>query len=354
MHQTFVDYGLCLRERGDEGMLLVFPSYFKRERPELENHPAVLVSYQFSGALDEIYATLIVRLHHTLLFETDQLWRFAVDFKTPSGKRIGLKMTKLGEGTAELSIYFELGVLADVQVTFIRYVHEHLQRKATDVQRRRYYVCPYCHTPVESHKEVLSRLNRGLQDILCVHCEQRVPLWDLIEEKFASPEFHQRVRTLEEQARARMDNESGELILIGQAFAIAGETGQIFRQYSNSDWGIDGEIEFKDNNGKASGKRIYLQLKSGDSYLSTRKRDKAEIFTMKNQRHGAYWQQQAYPVMLVIRTSDGTIRWMNITEYLQKQKRKQGKRIVFNGEPFTAQALRRLRDTVLGTLPVQS
>jgi small GTP-binding protein len=73
MHQTFVDYGLCLRERADEGTLLVFPSYFRRERPELEDHPAVFVSYQFSDALDEIYATLVVRLHHTLPFDKDQL-----------------------------------------------------------------------------------------------------------------------------------------------------------------------------------------------------------------------------------------------------------------------------------------
>jgi hypothetical protein len=62
-----------------------------------------------------------------------------------------------------------------------------------------------------------------------------------------------------------------------------------------------------------------------------------------------YWQQQAYPVMLVIRTSDGTIRWMHVTEYLQKQGRKQVKQVVFKGEPFTAQALRQLRDRLLQT-----
>jgi hypothetical protein len=52
---------------------------------------------------------------------------------------------------------------------------------------------------------------------------------------------------------------------------------------------------------------------------STRQCDNAEIFTIENQRHAVYWQQQAYPVMLVIRTSDGTIRYTNIPEYLQKQ-----------------------------------
>ena len=180
-------------------------------------------------------------------------------------------------------------------------------------------------------------------------CERRVPLWDLIEEKFASPEFQQRVRELEEQATARIDNESRELILVGHAFAIAGEAGQIFRPTPNSDWGIDGEIEFKDAAGKASGQRVYLQLKSGDSYLSPRQRDDVEILTIKSRRHATYWQQQAYPVMLVIRTSDGTIRWMNVTEYLQKQGRKQVKQVIFKGEPFTAQALQRLRDRLLLT-----
>ena len=29
------------------------------------------------------------------------------------------------------------------------------------------------------------------------------------------------------------------------------------------DHGIDGEVEFKDNDGNASGKKIYVQLKSG-------------------------------------------------------------------------------------------
>ena len=65
MHQTLVERGLCLREHTDKGPLLVFPSYYRRERPELVGHPAVLVSYRFNGFLDDIYATLVVRLHHT-------------------------------------------------------------------------------------------------------------------------------------------------------------------------------------------------------------------------------------------------------------------------------------------------
>jgi GTPase SAR1 family protein len=347
MHQTLVDHGLCLREPTETGTLLVLPSYFKRERPELEDrHPSVLVTYRFSGQLDEIYSTLVVRLHHTTTFKKDQLWRFAADFKTEAGKRAGLKMTKRGEGAAEIAVYFEPNIAEDLKVTFIRYVHEHLQRKAQDVVRLRRYVCPHCDTPVENLKTALERLNRGEKDILCVNCEQRVPLWDLIEQKFASPEFQQRARELEEKARISIDNESRELILIGHAFAVAGEAGQIFRPTPNSDWGIDGEIEFKNDQGEASGQRVYLQLKSGDSYLHTRKSDGEEFFTIKKPRHAEYWQAQAYPVMLVIRTSDSKIRWMNVSDYLGRHGSKT-LQIKFEGESFTAQSVMRLRDKLL-------
>jgi small GTP-binding protein len=348
MHQTFVDHGLCLRERTEQGILLVFPSYFKRKRPDLIDHPAVFVTYTFSGFLDEIYSTLVVRLHHTLAFDKDQLWRFAADFKTPAGKRLGLKVNKKGEGRGELLIYFEPGVPDDVKVTFIRYAHEHLQARASDIVRLRSYVCPICHTSVENRRTAQERLERGQQDIICVNCEQRVPLWDLIEQKFASEEFQARAKALEDQARASIDNESRELILVGHAFSIAGEAGQIFRPLANSDWGIDGEIELKDYKGEASGRRLYLQLKSGDSYLYKRQSDGAEIFTIRNARHAQYWRQQKYPVMLVIRTSDTLIRWMNISEFLQSKGKTAVKKIIFEGETFSALSLQKMRDRILG------
>jgi small GTP-binding protein len=101
MHQTFVEHGLCHRQHTEQGPLLDFPSYFKRERPDLGDHPSALVTYQFGGALDEVYATLVVHLLHTQAFRKEQLWRDAADFRTLENKRAGLKMTRQGEGRAE-------------------------------------------------------------------------------------------------------------------------------------------------------------------------------------------------------------------------------------------------------------
>ena len=63
-------------------------------------------------------------------------------------------------------------------------------------------------------------------------------------------------------------------------------------------------------------------------------------------RHAKYWQSQAYPVMLVIRTTDGEIRWMNITDYF-KDKGPETKQIEFEGEPFSEESLRKLRKKLM-------
>lgn len=349
--QTFLNRSLCIRQETPQGSMLVFPSYFRRDNPNQPEHPNIFVTYGFSGPLEEIYSTLVVRLSYSDGFECEQLWKDAADFRTLAGKMAGLAMTRKGEGKAEMVVYFDAGVQIETQVTFIKYVHEHLlahSQPRESVTRVRTYVCPHCDEPLESRIAVKKRLERGKKDIICPLCEKRLPLLDLIEEKFASSEFLQRVREMDELAGINLDNESRELILVGHAIAIAAEAGQIFRPVAWADWGIDGEIEFKDDQGRASGQRLYLQLKSGDSYLYQRRRDDEEIFTIKNPRHAEYWLSQAYPVMLVIRTSDGRIRWMNVTDYL-KENGKETKQIVFQGQPFTAPDVVRKRAEILGS-----
>ncbi len=183
------------------------------------------------------------------------------------------------------------------------------------------------------------RLEKGYKDIYCSYCGKLVPLIDSIEQKFASPEFLALVRAMDEEAERKLDNESLELILEGQAKAITGEAGHIYRELSH-DHGIDAEIEFKNEKGQASGQKVYLQLKSGDSYLYKRKGDNKEIFRIRKKRHAIHWQSQPCPVMLVIRNSEGEIRWMNITDYL-KRHGPDTTQIEFDGEPFNAENPRR-------------
>jgi hypothetical protein len=299
MHQTLVERGLCLREHTDTGPLLIFPSYYRRERPELVGHPAVLVSYRFNGFLDDIYATLVVRLLHTRPFQQDQLWRYAADFKTLTGKQLGVKLTRRAEGAGELEVYFDQGIPVEEKIIFSRYVHEHLLQKGQEVVRLRHYVCRHCGTPVGNREVAMKKLEEGKKDILCVNCEKRIQLWDEMEDLFASAETKRRVRELQEQSALVLDSESKERALVGEVISTVALAGQIARELTVSDHGIDMEIEFKNDAGDPTGQKLYLQLKSADSVAES---------------HIRYWMDQAFPVMLVIRTSEGEVRgWRRAT-----------------------------------------
>ncbi len=374
MHQTLVERGLCLRQPTPKGNLLVFPSYYRRERQEQVKFPAVLVDYRFTGFLDEIYATLVVRLHHSDAFQQDELWRYAADFKTNAGKQLGIKLTRRAPGVGDLEVYFDPAVSMEEKIIFSKYVHEHLLQHARDVERLRHYVCPNpeCGTPVGNRDVAMKRLNDWLRgrppqpeatgffklrkkkeempSIICVGCEERVPLWDAMEQCFASPEIQQRVHDMQEESAIELSNQSKERALVGEVISTVALADQISREFNVSDHGIDMEIEFVDDAHEATNRKVYLQLKSGDSYIRKRKTGGMEIFTIKDERHARYWMAAAFPVLLIIRNSDGEVRWMEVRDWLKRESdngKKPVKQIAFEGERFDVMSVRRWREKVL-------
>lgn len=372
MHQTLVERGLCLRQPTDKGNLLVFPSYYRRERPDAVEFPAVLVNYRFAGFLDEIYATLVVRLHHTDAFDHAQLWRYAADFTTKRGKQLGIKLDRRGPGLGNLEVFFDKAVSTGEKILFSKYIHEHLLQHARDVERLRHYVCESCGTPVGNRDVAMSRLHEWLRGrppgtetgggfklkgknkpptIICVSCEERVQLWDEMEQQFASPEIQQRVRDMQEEATIELSNQSKERVLVGEVISTIALANQIARELTVSDHGIDMEIEFTNDAHEATNRKLYLQLKSGDSYLRRSKKDGTETFTIKDERHARYWMASAFPVLLVIRNAEGEVRWMEVRDWLKRASengKKPVKQIVFQGERFDVMSVRRWRERVLG------
>jgi small GTP-binding protein len=359
MHQMLVKRSLCLRQHTEKGTLLVFPSYYRRKRSNPAKCPPSLVSYRFNGFLDDIYATLVVRLHHTEPFEQQELWSNAADFRTLTRKQLGVKLTPLGEGAGELEVYFDPTIPMEEKIIFSKYVHEHLLKCATDVVRLRNYVCPHCGHPVKDRElamELLAENGKGAR-IKCQKCRKWVSLWDHLEDRFAAPDVQQSVQNLVSQSQIVLDSTDKERTLVGEVISATALAGQICREMPPPDYGIDAEIEFKSDSGKATGRKLYLQLKSGDAYLKRRKSDGAEIFRIPKPRHVKYWMDQAFPVFLVIRNSKGQARWMEVQDYLKRESdygKKAVKQIVFDGERFDVISIRRWRDKILAQSALQA
>ncbi len=349
MVQIFLDHSLCIAEDTPQGRHLVFPSQYRREK-DIPWEPGVFVSYTFSGEWQTVWTTLVVRLWYSQEFKHRELWRNAAEFQSSRGHLLGLKIdNRQGEGQATIRLFFDIKTPDELKVLFMEYVHQHLARYACDVTRDRRYVCPNCEWPVTDLDAVRRRLEAGKDFITCQECDAQVPLIDFIEQWLKSDPVARKILSMEETATRELDTQALEQILIGHMMAVCGEANQIFRPVTMFDHGIDGEVEFKDNDGQASGQKIYIQLKSGNSYLRTRQRDGREVFDVKKERHLDYWISQPVDVYLVIRQKDErsgeeTIRWMNVTRYLKDRENKTSRQIVFEGERLDMQAVWKLRD----------
>jgi WD40 repeat protein/DNA-directed RNA polymerase subunit RPC12/RpoP len=348
MVQTFLDHSLCIAEDTPQGRHLVFPSQYRREK-DLPHEPDQFVSYTFSGEWQTVWTTLVVRLWYSQEFAHRELWRNAAEFESARKQMLGLKIAKSGNGTATISLYFDHEVPDELKVIFIEYVHRHLARYACEVTRDRRYVCIQCGTPVKDLEAVRRRLEAKRDFITCQECDEKVPFLDFIEQRLKSDPIARKILAMDDTATRELDTQALEQVLIGHMMAIAGEANQIFRPVTMFDYGIDGEVEFKDNDGKASGKRIYIQLKSGNSYLRIRKGDGSEVFDVKDDRHLNYWISQPVDVYLVIRQTDEqsgqqVIRWMNVTSYLKARTEKKNLQIIFTGEKLDMEAVWKVRD----------
>ncbi len=346
--QIFLDHALCIAEATPQGRHLVFPSQYRREK-DTPKHPDIFVSYTFSGEWQSIWTTLVVRLWYSQEFAHRELWRNAAEFESSKQNTLGMLIKKDGDGVATISLYFDQAVPDELKVIFIEYVHRHLARYAGDVVRDRRYLCQACTKPVTDLDAVRRRLAAQKDFIYCQECDEKVPLIDFIEQRLKSDPVVQKILAMEANTTRALDGQALEQILIGHMMAIAGEANQIFRPVMMFDHGIDGEVEFKDDDGNASGKRIYIQLKSGNSYLRKRKGDGSEVFDVSNERHLEYWISQPVDVYLVIRQTDEmtrqqVIRWMNVTRYLKARSDKSSRQIVFKGEKLDMEAVWKLRD----------
>ncbi len=364
MEQMLLERRLCLRQNGD----LVFPSYCGLERPVGPVPPKFFVSYTMRGFLDDIYSTLVVKLAHCGAFKLKELWRDAADFQTlAEGKIVGIKLIRREDGRGDLLAHAS-SITGQEQVIFASYIHGHLSEKSTEeVPRLRFYTCPSCDEPIKNRELAMERLERDGEkaEIRCQRCDKFVLLWDMLEKRFASQAVRMRVEALRLHESSDLDSRRQGKLLVHEVSARINSANQKCHEIpGDEDEGIDLVVEFTDDEGRGTGKHMYLQLKAGNSFLKKRKSDGAEIFTIKKQNWVRYWTRQDSPMMLVIGTfpeepergagnekrAFAEVRWMEISGVLRRQSeggKKPVKQIVFEGERLDALSVRRWRDKVL-------
>lgn len=176
--EELIQHELVLREPTEDGSVqLVFPSAYRRDLPASQTPKGDGVVFEFEGPVDNVYATLIVRLARSNVFKRIDTWQSAARFAADGGE-CTIYLTSDEEGKAELRIGYD-GVPPDLRLQFEQFVHAHLERRATGgtVHRERQFCCPDDKTAFTSDQVDRAR-KRGRTTILCPDCETRVSLDD--------------------------------------------------------------------------------------------------------------------------------------------------------------------------------
>ena len=105
--EELLRHEIALKETTDQGVDLLFPSQFTRERPDAPEIPGKQTVFTFQGALTSIYASLAVRLCRSRLFERQGMWANVASYAATVGGVCGFHLRELDEGHGELTLFYD-------------------------------------------------------------------------------------------------------------------------------------------------------------------------------------------------------------------------------------------------------
>jgi hypothetical protein len=185
--------------------------------------------------------------------------------------------------------------------------------------------------------KVTRALAPGKGEECCPDCGKPTLLREVMEAKLDSPAVREQVREERSEGQAVIDNERRELLAAHHRDSSWPKPGKSIAATRTRITGLMAR----------SSSRTTRAAPPGSVFKETPER--WAVFQIKNPRWADYWQQQAYAVMLVIRTSDGEIRWMDVSAYLKRESAggKTVRQIIFEGERFDAMSVQNWRKKVL-------
>jgi hypothetical protein len=103
------------------------------------------------------------------------------------------------------------------------------------------------------------------------------------------------------------------------AVAFAVNSARCFwRETPLHDVGIDGQIEYVNSDGKATGRLILVQVKSGERYFASATAE--NVMYIPDARHRTYWERAPLPVILVLHHPTKGSFWADARSQLRQGK----------------------------------
>lgn len=171
----FIEHNLCFRETLGAQTLLIFPALINQKRPQLEDAETVDdYSYRVTGAVENVYAALVVQLGYTNTFTRTNQWQNQAEYETARGDVCGFRQTDEREGEAELVLYYAKEK-AGARLLFQGLFEEFLRGRDVTVTKFPPVECPECRYR-QPRTEIVKRIGEGKGFLFCGECGEKLTL----------------------------------------------------------------------------------------------------------------------------------------------------------------------------------
>ncbi|MET0625258.1 MAG: TIR domain-containing protein [Pyrinomonadaceae bacterium] len=171
----FIEHNLCFRETLGAQTLLIFPALINQKRPLLEEVETVDdVSYRVMGAVENVYAALVVQLGYTNTFTRTNQWQNQAEYETARRDVCGFRQVNEREGETELVLYYAKE-RAGARLLFQGLFEEFLRGRDVSVTKFPPVQCPVCDYR-QQRAEVVKRIDGGKSFLFCGECGEKIEL----------------------------------------------------------------------------------------------------------------------------------------------------------------------------------
>jgi hypothetical protein len=186
----FLRHNICFREADPLSgrTYIVFPELINLRRPPIVDEQPVEegTAYTLAGAVQNVYASLVVLLGYTNTFARTSQWRDQARYEVGNGQVCGIRLEDEREGELDLLLFFGADVPVSVRTLFQSLFESFLGRRSLVVRRYLPVICARGHRLLPS--VVRAQLADGLRRAFCNRCGAEVDLPDPSMDEETAPE----------------------------------------------------------------------------------------------------------------------------------------------------------------------
>lgn len=171
--QLLIQYGICFQQEG----MLIFPALFQPTEQDGVGATvphSISLYYDFSGAIDNIYSSLIVLLTISERFGRVRLWEDRAEFGVVGQGVCGLRKVERRSGYAHIDLYFDQEAVDETRNLFISFVEEHLRHQGVEIYEHVEITCACGYSFPED--VIRRRVAHDQTDVGCPECDQRTKI----------------------------------------------------------------------------------------------------------------------------------------------------------------------------------